>query len=319
MSKRGNDPEVVICNCETWIDVVNSLEEFPAPNLTTIEGELTRTDWIFRGLANSCFQLEPAIERHARDKSMPWLALEKLVALEFKSRARLHLSASILPEPQDDLTWLAQMQHYSIPTRLLDFTFSPFVALYFAVREGQNDENRSHVRLWAINATEVNNRFQHVAYQSQEKESEQAGKSVSKPASLNPDDFFTVGDSVDSETHSLRRLIRESMQAAGTFRANLEQQGCIAVALPPTFNHRLASQQGVFLANCVEELKFTESLNKMMAQSNTEWCRLFDISVGAVPDIEKRLFQMNIHEQTLFPDMEGLAGFIRQKIRLHWE
>ena len=27
---------------------------------------------------------------------------------------------------------------------------------------------------------------------------------------------------------------------------------------------------------------------------------------------------MNIHDLSLFPDIEGLAGFIRQKIRLHW-
>jgi hypothetical protein len=27
---------------------------------------------------------------------------------------------------------------------------------------------------------------------------------------------------------------------------------------------------------------------------------------------------MNIHELSLFPDMEGLAGFVRQKLRLYW-
>ena len=36
-------------------------------------------------------------------------------------------------------------------------------------------------------------------------------------------------------------------------------------------------------------------------------------------EIEERLFQMNIHEQALFPDMEGLAGLICQKLRLHWK
>jgi hypothetical protein len=34
--------------------------------------------------------------------------------------------------------------------------------------------------------------------------------------------------------------------------------------------------------------------------------------------IEEKLFQMNIHEMSLFPDMQGLAGFLRQKLRLYW-
>ena len=47
------------------------------------------------------------------------------------------------------------------------------------------------------------------------------------------------------------------------------------------------------------------------------WCKAIDIPVGLLLDIEARLFQMNIHEQSLFPDIAGVAGLIKQKIRLH--
>ena len=60
-------------------------------------------------------------------------------------------------------------------------------------------------------------------------------------------------------------------------------------------------------------------LTKMMGSHRGEWRKTFDIPVELIPEIERRLFQMNIHEQSLFPDMEGLAGLIRQKIRLHWK
>jgi hypothetical protein len=98
---------------------------------------------------------------------MDWSALEELVLFEFKARARMHLSAPLIPT--DEITWLAQMQHYAIPTRLLDFTYSPFVALYFAMRNShekllicQKESSRTHVRLWAVDASAVNTRFRRV-------------------------------------------------------------------------------------------------------------------------------------------------------------
>ncbi len=40
-------------------------------------------------------------------------------------------------------------------------------------------------------------------------------------------------------------------------------------------------------------------------QARSEWRRTFDIPVDLLPEIEERLFQMNVHEQSLFPDLEG--------------
>jgi hypothetical protein len=126
MCEQSNDPDIPSSHCTDWAEIMYQFGTFPAPNVTIEEGDVTRTDWVFRGLGDSRLHLEPAIERHARHKNISWLALEKLVSLEFKSRARMYLSAASLPDPQDDLTWLAQMQHYAIPTRLLDFTYSPW-------------------------------------------------------------------------------------------------------------------------------------------------------------------------------------------------
>jgi hypothetical protein len=74
----------------------------------------------------------------------------------------------------------------------------------------------------------------------------------------------------------------------------------------------------MFLLNCAQGLSFSESLRKMMEPCN-KWCKALDIDVGAIREIEGKLFRMNIHEQSLFPDLEGLAGFIRQKTRLHFK
>jgi hypothetical protein len=317
MSDESNDPKVARRRSPGWREVAEWLEEFPPPD-TTIdhEGYVTGAEWVFRGVKNSRYDLKPAIEREAESNGMGWPALEVLISSEFKSRARMHLSPSSIPE--DELTWLAHMQHYSVPTRLLDFTYSPFVALYFAIRDGTEAEARTHVRLWAIDAAAVNSRFQSVASTARSKQKQHDGVPTALPLKIgDPETYSTDRENMIVETDGLRALIAESLSPRGTHREELNRQGCVCVASPPAFNPRLVSQQGVFLANCAQDFGFNESLTKMM-DPRTGWRKKLDIPISTIPEIERKLFQMNIHEQSLFPDMEGLAGLIRQKARLHW-
>ncbi len=318
MRQQSGDPKVPSHRCSNWTEIARCLEAFPSSEVNYAEDGEMRTAWVFRGLADSSYLLEPTIERQARFKNMSWRALEQLVTLEFKSRARMHLDATLIPDSKDELTWLAHMQHYGIPTRLLDFTYSPFVALYFAIREQR--KRRTRLRLWAIDAIAVNNQFKIVTYKAERAARERAGKKEKfEKLSIHPDDFSTDADSTILEMQETSTLLAKSLRATGTYRAGLEGQGCVAVASPPAFNPRLASQQGVFLVNCAEGLTFRDSLSQMMARCGIEWCKRFDITRDASSEIEQRLFQMNVHEQSLFPDIEGLAGFIRQRARLHWK
>ena len=60
------------------------------------------------------------------------LEIEKAALDRFKANAHSHLPGPI-PGDNDILEWWAIMQHYGAPTRLLDWTLSPYVAAYFAV------------------------------------------------------------------------------------------------------------------------------------------------------------------------------------------
>lgn len=332
MTKKSKDnPQEPPRLLSSWPEILNCLLEFPKRKIMSvgyedIGQELEVKEWVFRGI-NGCYELEPAIERAAEGKTLDWTSLEALALSEFKARARVHLAPSLIPDENLTFIWLALMQHYAIPTRLLDFTYSPFVALYFAIRNGHEHAQKNgitHVRLWAVNAVEVGKRFRGVARASARADHQQheKGKSKLRAMSLDPATYAREREIMFDETglHETQSLITELLSPISNLRMSaLEQSGCVCAAPPPAFNPRLASQQGVFLFNCADDLKFWDSLNKMMGPwNNIEWYKKFDIPVSLIPLIEDHLFQMNIHEQSLFPDMEGLAGLIRQKIRLHW-
>ena len=304
--------------CSDWEHIASAFAEFPAPEVTVLpEGEPMRAGWVFRGLKNSVYKLRPTIEREGLSKNMEWPTLEELVVDEFMSRAHLHHRPPFAP--RDRLTWLAHMQHYGIPTRLLDFTYSPWIALYFAIRDGEEkNHKRTHVRVWAVKSESVNRHFSSTARKARRAELSRQGKRTGSPASLNPDDAVWEHEAMAGEIAGSRGLITESLKATGAQRRVLNEMGCVCAAQPPEFNARLANQQGLFLLNCAAGLRFEESLTKMM-NAESSWAKTFDIPVGLIPDIERQLFQMNIHEQSMFPDMEGLAGLIGQKLRLHWK
>lgn len=90
----------------------------------------TRT-MIFRGVSRSTFDLQPSIARVPAPTPEARFAYEEQILEDFQERAFPHLRH----EPKNSLEWLTLAQHYGIPTRLLDWTSNPLVALFFAVEK----------------------------------------------------------------------------------------------------------------------------------------------------------------------------------------
>ena len=106
---------------------VNSVSEFieKIVQLDKKEG----TEVFYRGHANRDWELLPSIFRTPNGVEKEHLLFRDMVAHEPQS----------FSECKSTLDYLVQMQHYGLPTRLLDMTTNPLVALYFACEQAGDD------------------------------------------------------------------------------------------------------------------------------------------------------------------------------------
>ena len=82
------------------------------------------------------FELIPKIGRRRKGGQQLSTSSEKYVLKLFKQRTIPHL----IRGPADEWEWLSLAQHHGLPTRLLDWTRNPLVALYFAVVESHEGD-----------------------------------------------------------------------------------------------------------------------------------------------------------------------------------
>ena len=124
---------------ESWQDFLERVIHTPYSN------------WAFRGERDSSWPLYSSLSRYlmhhgvARDA---WSEQEARILRIFKRKAHQFLERP--PDWDDDFQWLALMQHHGAPTRLIDFTWSPYVAAFFALERTLGD-----CVVWAMNPVGV--------------------------------------------------------------------------------------------------------------------------------------------------------------------
>jgi len=122
--------------------VIKSISDL-VNNLKRDFGKYDSPIW-FRGQSRSNWKLLPNYLRLKKPPS------ELSLLTKFKQNAVMLLDKS----PKDNFDWLFLMQHYGVPTRLLDWSESSLVALYFTVNEKK--EHKKDGALWVLKPIELN-------------------------------------------------------------------------------------------------------------------------------------------------------------------
>ncbi len=236
-----------------------------------------RPGWIYRGQAEANWPLRTAFERcceQHRVKPRDRAGVELELFREF--RRDYHEYAAHVPSKEAVLEWLSLMQHYGGPTRLLDFTYSIYLAAYFATETATKES-----AVWAVNL----------------KWAMKCSAASLRAAGKNRNDVKRLQVPFVEGTEKLvRHLFFDPPQAT------------LACPLNPfRLNERLRIQKGVFLSPGSVHATFMANIASMPGYGSSR--NMFKILIPAplAEEVRGALFEMNITRRSLFPGLDGYA------------
>lgn len=252
----------------------------------------------YRGHGSTDFKLTPSIFRKAATRENEHILLRELIAAH--------------PEDFDRdtsaLEMLVRMQHFSLPTRLLDVTMNPLVALYFACEtvkkrvptsngKTMQKDMDGHVVMLRV----FKRRVRYFDSDTVSCLTNLARLSWAYKSKINTK--LELGEF--NESTPIKRLLHFIRQEKSGFLDEIEPNDLDSIILvkPKQNNKRILAQAGAFFAFGLDEEIKSDSVDKIKVGHIV-------IPASVKGDILKELDKLGINEKTMFPDIERAARYI---------
>jgi hypothetical protein len=254
---------------ETWVKDWNELIESLFEGAWQPELLRYRSPFAFRGMTDANQLLDTTLIRLGGK----YAEMEGHLLRNFRKYAR---PSNV--EVDSLWNWLSLAKHHGLPTRLLDWSFSPLVALHFATSK----IHKFHLDgvIWMVDYTQVHQRVPEVLRRHLAEEGA---------------DVFTV-EMLQAEADTLKDFEALSGEEYALFFE------------PPSMDERIVNQFALFSLMSAPQGLLNEWLEhrpqmfrKIMIPSALKW------------EIRDKLDQLNITERVLFPGLDGLSAWLQRQ------
>lgn len=253
---------------ESWTDLMNILAE-DAKHFEGISRH--RNEKAYRGMADANWPITTSLQRVNKTA---FVQVEKHLLRNFRKYA-----------PQNSVlfntfwNWLALAQHHGLPTRVLDWSYSPLIALHFALENYTEFDNGADAAIWSVDLEALKNTL---------------------PEKDNIREKFLRDEAFAFNIETLEQL----WTSFDDLTSDTEDDFLIFFE-PPSFNDRLINQYALLSTTRNPETIVSEWLKR----HNNLYRRII-IPNSVKWEFRDRLDQINITERIIYPGLDGLCMWL---------